>query len=265
MYRRYQPVLVITIVMTVLAGSIAAEQKKPLKLEAQDVANRAIADLAGWKTQDARTYLEQQQEKFGSTPEFRTAWALLEIQEGADGKKKMVDQGISSLSSMTKNQAINAVASYHYGEILYEQNKRKEANAAWQAAANSAGARLKEDPEDATALFYRGASLVRTKKYQEAREALQMAARAGFDAAMVNHQIGLSYLFAESWQKAKDTFDVGLDADPRFAPMYFWRAMAWEKLGRKDNLLLDLDQYLKLAPKGPYAGKARAVLKSAAR
>lgn len=266
MYRRYQAMLLITIVMTAVAGSITAEQKKPLKTEAQEVANQAIADLAGWKTQDARTYLEQQKEKFGSTPEFRTAWALLEIQEGSDGKKKkMVDEGVSSLSRMTKNQAFNAVASYHYGEILYEQNKRKEANAAWQAAANSAGARLKEDPADATALFYRGASLVRTKKYQDARDALQMAGRAGFDAAMVNHQIGLSYLFAESWQKAKDTFDVGLDADPRFAPMYFWRAMAWEKLGRKDNLLLDLDQYLKLAPNGPYAGKARAVLKSADR
>ena len=47
--------------------------------------------------------------------------------------------------------------------------------------------------------------------------------------------------------------------------MYYWRAMALEKLGKKDRMLLDLDQYVKLAPNGPYAGKAKSILKSAGR
>jgi tetratricopeptide (TPR) repeat protein len=82
---------------------------------------------------------------------------------------------------------------------------------------------------------------------------------------MVNHQIGLSYLFAEKWKEAKDAFDLGLSVDPRYAPMYFYRGMAWDKLGRKDNMLIDLDKYVKLAPNAPDAGFAKSVLKSAGR
>ncbi len=113
------------------------------------------------------------------------------------------------------------MAAYFYGEILYQQKKRPEANAAWQAAAKSAAAAVKADPTDATAQFYLGASLVRAKRFEEARTALRLAVRGGFDEPMVNHQIGLSYLFAEKWKEAKDAFDLGLSVDPRYAPMYF--------------------------------------------
>jgi tetratricopeptide (TPR) repeat protein len=250
------------VAFTSLAGIADAQQKSA---KAQAVADRAIADLAAWKNQSARKYLQSQKGQFGSTPEFRAAWALLEIQEGADGKQAKVDRGMTNLSKMSKNKAIGAVASYYHGEVLYQQDKRKEANAAWQSAAKRAEALVEKNPADATAQFYLGAAWVRTKEYQQARSALQKALNQGFDPAMVNHQIGLSYLFAKSWAKAKEAFDQGLEVDPRYAPMYFWRAMAWEKLDRKDNLLLDLDQYVKLAPNGPYAGKAKSILKSAGR
>jgi Flp pilus assembly protein TadD len=250
------------VVCTSIAGMVAAQKENA---KAQVVANRAFADLAAWKNDSARKYLQKQKAQFGSTPEFQAAWALLEIQEGADGKKNMVESGTTSLSKMSKNKAVDAIAAYYYGEILYQQDKRNEANSAWQLAAKSAGAMVKKDPTDATAQYYLGAALVRNKRFQEAREALRIAVRGGFDEAMVNHQIGLSYLFAESWSEAKDAFDLGLSVDPRYAPMYFWRAMAWEKLGRKDRMLLDLDQYVKLAPNGPMAGRANAVLKSAGR
>jgi tetratricopeptide (TPR) repeat protein len=250
------------VTFTSTAGLVGAEQQDA---KAQIVANRAIADLAAWNNQSARKYLQKQKAQFGSTPEFQTAWALLETQEGAGGKKAMVENGTTSLAKMSKNKAVDAIAAYYYGEILYQQDKRKEANAAWQSAASRAAAIVKKDPTDATAQFYLGAALVRNKRFQEAREALRIAVRGGFDEAMVNHQIGLSFLFAESWSEAKEAFDLGLSVDPRYAPMYFWRAMAWEKLGHTDQMLLDLDQYVKLAPNGPMAGKANSILKSAGR
>ena len=265
MSRRFRLVLSFSVVFVILAGNVAAQQNASPNKKAQDVADRAIADLAAWENQSARKYLQSQKTKFGSTPQFQTAWALLEIQEGADDKKAMVTRGVTNLSKMSKNKSVDAVAAYHYGEILYHQNKRKEANTAWQAAARNAGTLAKANPYDATAQFYLGAASVRTKRYPQARNALLIAVRGGFDPAMVNHQIGLSYLFAESWTEAKEAFNLGLAVNPRYAPMYFWRAMAWEKIGRKDKMLLDLDQYLKLAPYGPYAGKAKTVLKSAGR
>jgi tetratricopeptide (TPR) repeat protein len=258
-------VISFAVAFTTLVGNVAAQQNASSTKKAQAIANRAIADLAAWENQSARKYLQSQKTEFGSTPQFKTAWALLEIQEGADGKKALVNRGTTNLSKMSKNKSVDAVAAYHYGEILYSQNKRNDAKLAWQAAAKSAGAAVKADPTDVTAQFYLGAALVRSKRYDEARKALRLAVRGGFDEPMVNHQIGLSYLFAKSWEEAKAAFDLGLNVNPRYAPMYFWRAMAWEKLGRKDEMLLDLDQYLKLAPSGPEAGKAKSVLKSAGR
>jgi len=257
--------IIFVVALSTLAGNVTAQQNATAGKKAEAVADRAIADLAAWENQKARKYLQSQKAEFGSTPQFQTAWALLESQEGADGKKAMVNRGVTNLSKMSKNQSVDAIAAYHYGEVLYSQNKRKEATSAWQTAANRAGAAVKADETDATAQFYLGAASVRAKKFGPARNALLMAVRGGFDPAMVNHQIGLSYLFAESWNEAKEAFDLGLTVNPRYAPMYFWRGMAWEKLGRKDNMLLDLDQYLKLAPNGPFAGKAKTVLKSAGR
>ena len=174
-------------------------------------------------------------------------------------------KGLGSLSEAAKSSSFNAPALYYQGEILYQQKDRKGADAAWLAAAKSAGDVVKNNPYDATARYYHGAALVRAKKFSEAREALMIAVRAGFDPTMVNYQIGLSYLFAESWQEAKAAFDLGLAVDPLFAPIYFYRATAWDKLGRKDNMLIDLDQYVKLAPNGPDANLAKAVLKSTGR
>jgi tetratricopeptide (TPR) repeat protein len=253
------------IAFTSLAGNVAAQQNASSTAQAQAVADRAIADLAAWRNQNARNYLQKQKAKFGSTPQFQTAWALLEVQEGADGKKSLTTSGTTTLSKMSRNKSVDAMAAYLYGELLNQQKKRQEANAAWQAAAKSAAAAVKADPTDATAQFYLGASLVRARRFEEARTALRLAVRGGFDEPMVNHQIGLSYLFADKWKEAKDAFDLGLSVDPRYAPMYFYRAMAWDKLGRKDNMLIDMDQYVKLAPNGPDAGFATSVLKSSGR
>ena len=257
--------IAIATAITILVGNVTAQQSPSPDKQAQAVANRAIADLAAWKNQGARNYLQKQKAQFGSTPQFQTAWALLEIQEGASGKKALATSGTTTLSRMSKNKSVDAIAAYFYGELLNQQKKRPEAKAAWQAAAKSAAAAVKADPTDATAQFYLGAALVRAKRFEEARKALHLAVRGGFNEPMVNHQIGLSYLFADKWKESKEAFDLGLTVDPRYAPMYFYRAMAWDKLGRKADMLIDLDRYVKLAPNGPDAGFAKAVLKSSGR
>ena len=258
-------VVVIAVAALMIGGGLAAEEKALYDKDAQAVANRAFADLAAWRNDSAKKYLEKNKGEYGGTPAYQAAWALLEIQEGSDGNKAKTTKALNSLSDSSKSGSFSAAALYYKGEVLHQQNDRKGAEAAWQAALNNARSVADKDPTDATAQYYLGAALVRAKKFAEARDALLIAVRAGFDPAMVNYQIGLSYLFGESWDQARAAFDLGLAVDPRFAPMYFWRAMAWDKLGRKDSMLLDLDQYLKLAPNGPEAGKARAVLKSAGR
>lgn len=256
---------VTAVILALFSGSALGQETETPSNAAESLANLAIADLAAWKNKSARKILRKGKAKYGSTPEFQTAWALLEIQEGADDNQKKVDKGIKSLTQMTKKTSVDAVATYYSGEVLYQQSKREEAHAAWQTAAEDAAVLVAADPKDATAQFYLGASLVRTKEFGTARKALREAKRGGFDPAMVHHQVGLSYLYDKQWEKARREFDKGLEIDPRYAPMYFWRAMAWDKIGRKDNMLIDLDQYVKLAPNAPDAGKARALISAGGR
>ncbi len=230
---------------------------------AESVANQAIAELAAWNTKEAKKILKKAKGKYGSTPAFQTAWALLEIQEAADDDQKKLDRSVTDLTKAGKIKSFEAVASYYEGEILYQNDERDDAAKAWQTAAERAAEMVEADKNDATAQFYLGAASIRLKEFGAARKALNIALREGFDAAMVHHQLGLSHLFQEKWAKAKEEFDTGLEIRPDYAPMYFWRAMAWDKLGRKDNMLIDLDQYVRLAPDGPDASRARAVLASA--
>jgi tetratricopeptide (TPR) repeat protein len=253
-----------------LTAGFAISQEQPAEdgagtVTAEEIANQAISELAAWRNKAARQFLKKEKPRFGSTPEFKTAWALLEIQDGTGNNEKMADRGLKNLTRMTKKASVDEVASFYRGEVLYHQKKRGEAYAAWQAAAEGAGEKTAANPKDATAQFYLGASLVRAKEFGNARKALKKAKREGFDPAMVQHQVGLSYLFDKQWEKARREFDKGLEIDPRYAPMYFWRAMAWDKLGRTDNMLIDLDQYVNLAPNAPDAGKARALLSAGSR
>jgi tetratricopeptide (TPR) repeat protein len=264
---RINQIMLTSIVAAALVASVAIAQESDQTTDqtavesAESVANQAIAELAAWDNKEAKKILKKAKGKYGSTPAFQTAWALLEIQEAADDDQKSLDS-FADLNKAGKIKSFEAAASYFEGEILYQNNQRDDAQKAWQMAADRAAEMIAADQDDATAQFYFGAASVRLKEFGDARKALKSALRNGFDSAMVHHQMGLSFLFQEKWDKAKEEFDTGLEIRPRYAPMYFWRAMAWDKLGRKDNMLIDLDMYVKLAPNGPDVGRAQAVLAS---
>jgi tetratricopeptide (TPR) repeat protein len=251
------------VIILALYAAPGLAQKATTSSDAQAEINKALSELAAWNTKAARRTLQKNKAAYGSTTQFKTAMALLELQEGGDKNKEAATTATKNLSQSAKGNVSDPVALYYEGEVLYQQSKNKEANSAWQSAAKTAEKLVSADPTDATAQYYLGASLVRTKNFGPARDALRLAVRGGFDPAMVNYQIGLSYLFAEQWQQAIDAFTLGISVEPRFAHMYYWRGLAWDKVGRKDNMLLDLDQFLKLAPKAPEAGKAKTILKSA--
>jgi tetratricopeptide (TPR) repeat protein len=148
--------------------------------------------------------------------------------------------------------------------VLTWLGENDAANGAWKGTESRARKLIEADPEDASAQYFLGASLIRQKKdYDAARKALKAAADAGYDAAMVEFQTGLSYLLQEKWQQAKDAFDKVEKSEPRFAHLYYYRALAWDKLKRTDMLLNDLDQFVKLAPDAPEAKTAHAILSSA--
>ena len=227
--------------------------------KAESVRDRAISKLAAWRPVSARTIL-QKETKYEESQPWLTAEAFLMATYGIGQDEETVAQGLEILSKQSKKSTADPVSEFYRGEVLRWLDKSDEAKRAWQNAKDRASALVAENSKDARAKFYLGASLVRLKKPDQARKALKKAKRLGFDKPMVDFQIGLSHMFQENWKAAKNSFDAVHELDPRYAHLYFYRGLAADKLGRKDQLLNDMDQFVKLAPNSPEAKTARAIL-----
>lgn len=232
----------------------STEQDKFLEL-----ADGALADLMAWRTSAAREQLEPKEKEAKRSPALLTAWGLLCAEEGN------FDEAVKKLQQAANKAKDDPAPEYYRGEVLYWQRSDSEATAAWKAAHDRAKALVAASPKDARGQYYLGAALVRMKKYGEARKALGKAIEAGFDSTQANFQIGLSYAFEGNWQDAETTLSKVVKADKAFAHAYYYRGITWDKLKRKDNMLVDMDQFVKLAPAAPEAGKARSLLNAAGR
>jgi tetratricopeptide (TPR) repeat protein len=248
------------IVACLAAGPIAAqEEPAPAEQTAAAFADSVIIKLSGWNLGESRTALDEKKEAFGDTAAYKTALGLLEAGKGELGKS------VKTLEAASRADVKDPAPEFFRGLVLYWKKDSAGAKAAWQKANTSAKNIVAKEENDARALFYLGASQVYLKQYGDARTNLDKALANGFDEVMVNYYTGLSFAFEQNWQKAKEALDRVLAKDERFAYAYFYRGMVWEKLGRKDNMLVDMDQFVKLAPDAPDAGKAKALLAAARR
>jgi len=235
---------------------LAAENTQ---LKAESVRDRAISKLVAWRPKSAESILNKES-KYEETQPWLTAEALLMVTFGIGRDEETVTRGLKILDKQAKKDPEDPVSEFYRGEVLKWLKESDKAKTAWQNAKERANALVKEDSRDARARFYLGASLVRLKSPDTARKALKKASKLGFDQPMVDFQIGLTYLIQKNWKAAKGSFDAVHELDPRYAHLYFYRGLAWEKLGRKDNFLIDLDQFVKLAPNSPEAKTAKALL-----
>ncbi len=217
-------------------------------------ADEAVALLARWQHAKARTILETA----GTGGGLETAWGLLLAEEGK------VDDGIARLRAAKDVLAGDPAPAYWLGEVLYTFRRDLSGGTeAWRAAEARASAILDKAHDDPRASFYAGASRVRLKRFDAAREALEVAAANGWDPAMVAYQQGLSYAFEQKWSDAASRLTAALEADLSYAHAWYYRALCREKLKQTSEMLADLERFLQLAPDAPEAETARSILKAA--
>ena len=229
--------------------------------KAADVADRAISKAVAWRPTSGENILEKEIKYKGTQP-YTTAEGLLVATRAVNVDQDRVKRGLDLLNAQATKSAKDPAAEFYKGEVLKWLDQSDQARTAWRAAEIRAAAIVAANPDDARAQYYLGAASNRLKKADTARKALKKAVEGGFDPAMSHFQIAVSYVIQENWQQALESFNQVEKADPRFAHLYFYRGLTWDKLGRKDKLLNDLDQFVKLAPNAPEAKTARAVLDS---
>jgi tetratricopeptide (TPR) repeat protein len=250
--------IVITLVVAALLSPIAHADGSDASA-ATAVRDDAISKIVAWRAKSGEATLKRKSQLEESQP-WLTAEALLMATYGIGQDQKLVDEALEILKAQTKKDPDDPVSQFYYGQVLSWTDQKEAAQKAWQSSKQRAAAMIKKNSRDGLAQYYLGASLVMLRKPAEARKALKKAIKYDFDKPMADFQIGLSYLLDENWKAAKASFDDVHELDPRFAHLYFYRGLAWDKLGHKDRLLDDLDQFVKLAPNSNEAKTARAIL-----
>jgi len=258
MWKTLRISLAIGFAVVIASPSLAAEDTQT---EAELVRDRAISKLVAWRTKSAQAILNKAT-KYEESQPWLTAEAFLMATYGIGQDEETVAQALVILLKQAKKSPDDPVSEFYRGEVLKWLEESDKAKTAWKNAKDRARALVSASSKDARAQFYLGASLVRLKSPDEARKALKKASKFGFNKPMVDFQIGLTYLIQENWKAAKNSFDAVHELDPRYAHLYFYRGLAADKLGRKDSLLADFDQFVKLAPNSPEAKTARAILSS---
>ena len=240
-------------------GQQSAAVKSQSRPSGSNGASAALTELARWRPAQAREQLVAAGAASSESSTLRSAWGVLLEVEGKP------DDALAALDQAVALDAADFQAHFYRGEVLYGQQRQGDAKAEWQKARDRASSRVNADSGDAAAQFVLGAAKVRLQQYPKAREALEAAASAGFDQAMVKYQMGLSHAFEQNWQQSVDLLTATLGIDGGFAHAYYYRGLCWDKLGRKDKMLSDLDRFVSLAPKAPEAERAVAILQAAGR
>lgn len=232
----------------------SAKKKKKKPTSVTQVVKKVDRQILAYNPEKARQLLEPVQDKKDPRIEAETGRILI--------LEKNYEQAATKLLAASKSSDDPYVLVDLGDSYSYAKNKA-QAQSSYQKAVKKAESIVADDAEDANARFTLGVAQQRLKHYDEAVANLQKARAAAPRNERIPFELGLTQMLRGDNQAAFDQLSSAIEINSGYAYAYYYRALAANKIDRKDITVNDLDRFLRLAPDAPEAAKAERILQAA--
>ena len=264
-----RPILSAALALTFLAPGGYAQQAAPAPVPSatptpapptpSEIARGAGKQLDAFQAKEARVALEPLVPQAATNADVAIVLGRLLEQE------KKYDESAAVLRKAAEAAPADPRVPFWLGETLLRARKMADADASFRMAAELAAKAFVTKPDDAGALLVQGSALSRLRRYDEAMTVLEKAREMDPGSPETLYQMGATRAFQQKWNDAVALLTQTLEKDSGMALAYYYRALAHEKLGRKDLMVVDLDRFVKIAPTALETDRARSLLAAAKR
>ncbi len=84
----------------------------------------------------------------------------------------------------------------------------------------------------------------------------------GGAAALAHYQVGLVQAQQVDYAAAAASFEQATENDPAFAYAYYYAGLAHSRLDRTDQMAINFERFLQLAPDAPEAPRVESLMRS---
>ena len=218
----------------------------------EQILDRVDARLLAWDTAGARQLLDSLGGSGGAAAKIAAGRLL--SQEGR------LDESTAELSAAVSAAPADPSPALYLGDTHRRADRPDEARQAFELAAQRATDGLTSRPENVRLLVDLGTAKQMLRQLPEAIAALEKARQLAPGNVEAAYQLGVSHALARNWAAAVDALTEALNRNPEIAYAYYFRALAADKVDRKDLLINDLKRFLALAPNAPDAARAKSIL-----
>ncbi|MCK6683101.1 MAG: tetratricopeptide repeat protein [Thermoanaerobaculia bacterium] len=242
--------------LLVLSLPANAEVKQPSVPEAVAEAVKRL-DVA--QPKEARKALDPVASKASENASLALAMGrLLEME-------KKTDEALGLAKKARELSPSDPEAAAVLGEMLLRANKGGEADDAFKKAEELSTKILEGDAKNSSARLSLAIAQQRLKKFEDAEKTLAKLREDEPANVQALYRTGINYVLQQKWPEAVDFFTKSIEKDGGWAYAYYYRALSQEKLGKKDQLVNDMNRFLKLAPDAPEASRAKQIVQAAKR
>ena len=96
----------------------------------------------------------------------------------------------------------------------------------------------------------------------DAALATEAAPVTGPPAAFAHYQLGIAKVRLEDYAGAAEAFELATTYDPAFAYAYYYGGMAYSRVDRSDQMAINFERFLTLAPEAPEAARVQSLMRS---